>query len=60
VTVEVGSFVRYEVQRSNGESFPIAATVVGFTPKRIIIAFPPWRDGREIRRAVRPHKVSVR
>lgn len=56
----VGDPVWYEVAGRYGSTFAVPATVMALTPKRIVVEFKHWSDGRLVRRAARPHRVSRR
>jgi hypothetical protein len=53
----VGDRVLYEVATRARGDFTVEATVVGFTPSRVVVQFSHWTDGRTVRRAARPYRV---
>lgn len=57
---EIGDLVWYEVSKKDKDDWRIPATVVGVTPKRIIVEFAHWSDGHLVQRAARRHRVTHR
>lgn len=56
---DVGDRVRYEVAKKNGDSWQVWATVIATTPRRVVVEFSHWADGRPVRRAARPYRLSA-